>query len=213
METEKTPSPGPLPAGGEGEACGRGDFGHDGRSEEERGPTSPPNPLSDFGEGGRPTAGVLTDSNDELVRRFLGLGTAAERDEMLAGLSAEELLVLGVSLYNAGHYFEAHEAWEAVWLDAARELRAFYQGLIQVTAAFVHVTRGEYPGSVRLLAEGIDKLRRYPPWFMGVGIGELVVGAERARERLVALGERRVREFEMGLVPRIQVRDRPEGDG
>jgi predicted metal-dependent hydrolase len=148
----------------------------------------------------------------ELLHRFLGMGTAAERDEMLAGLSAEELMGLGVSLYNAGHFFEAHEAWEAVWLDAARELRALYQGLIQVTAAFVHVTRGEYPGSVRLLAEGIEKLRRYPSWFMGVGLGELVEGAERARERLVERGAGRVREFEMGLVPRIEVR-RPAGNG
>jgi predicted metal-dependent hydrolase len=146
----------------------------------------------------------------ELLQRFLGLETAVEKDEMLAGLSGEELLGLGVSLYNAGHYFEAHEAWEAVWLDSERELRAFYQGLIQVTAAFVHVTRGEYPGSVRLLAEGVEKLRRYPAWFKGVGIGELVEGAERARLRLVQLGARRVREFEMALVPRIEVR---HGDG
>jgi predicted metal-dependent hydrolase len=131
------------------------------------------------------------------------LSTTEERDEMLAGLSAAELLRLGVALYSDGHFFEAHEAWEAVWLESARELRAFYQGLIQVTAAFVHVTRGEYPGSVRLLAEGIEKLRRYPRSFMGIEVGELVKGATRARERLVALGERRVREFEMELVPRI----------
>src|SRR3990172_4554127 len=86
-----------------------------------------------------------------------------QRTAYLASLSPAGLLALGIELYNAGHFWHAHEAWEAAWLDAPNELRAFYQGLIQVTAAFVHVTRNEYPGSVRLLAAGIEKLEGYGP--------------------------------------------------
>src|SRR5687767_11375580 len=86
----------------------------------------------------------------------------------LEGLTANELLQLGIDLYNAGQYFEAHEAWEAVWLDAPQEERFFYQGLIQITAAFVHLTRNEYPGTVKLLAEGTAKLELYLPRHLGV---------------------------------------------
>jgi predicted metal-dependent hydrolase len=129
-----------------------------------------------------------------------------EREAYLEGLSPDELLDLGRELYGARHYWNAHEAWEQVWLDAPRELRAFYQGLIQVTAAFVHVTRGEYPGSVRLLEAGIDKLSGYESPTLGVDVSEVVEGSKRALARLVELGERRVREFDMGLAPRIRRR-------
>ena len=126
-----------------------------------------------------------------------------EREAYLASLSADELLQLGIELYNAGEYWHAHEAWEAVWLDAPTGLRGFYQGLIQVTAAFVHVTRGEYPGSVRLLRAGIEKLEAYAPAYKGIDLAGLIEGARRARARLVSLGEKRIGEFDRGLIPRI----------
>jgi predicted metal-dependent hydrolase len=125
------------------------------------------------------------------------------REEYLGSLSAEALLQLGIDLYNAGHYWNAHEAWEEVWLEADRADRNFYQGLIQVAAAFVHVTRNRYPGAVKLLGDGIAKLERYPGGFMGVDIAGLLAGARAARERLLELGEARVSEFDRGLIPRL----------
>ena len=137
------------------------------------------------------------------VDEYMALGDV-ERESRIEALDGASLLQLGVDLYNAGHYWHAHEAWEAVWLDAPQELRAFYQGLIQVTAAFVHVVRNEYPGSVRLLAEGIDKLQRYGASFRGIDLEALVEGTTSARERLEALGARRIGEFDRGLIPAIR---------
>jgi len=127
-----------------------------------------------------------------------------EREEYLGSLSPEELLQLGIDLYNAGHYWNAHEAWEEVWLESERGMRGFYQGMIQISAAFVHVTRNRYPGGVKLLGEGIEKLEKYPPSFMGVELGRLVEGARKARERLVELGEARIADFDRRLIPRIE---------
>jgi hypothetical protein len=127
-----------------------------------------------------------------------------ERDAYLEAQTPEALLQLGIDLYNAGHYWNAHEAWEQVWLDSERELRGFYQGLIQITAAFVHVTREEFPGAIRLLDAGIEKLEKYPATFMDVQLGTLVTGAKAARSRLWALGEKRVAEFDRALIPRIE---------
>ena len=98
----------------------------------------------------------------------------------------------GIELYNGGSYFEAHEAWEEVWLDAENSEREFYQGLIQITAAFVHVTRNEYPGSVRLLDAGISKLARYGVRKEGIELAAFVDGARKARESLLGLGETRL---------------------
>ena len=125
--------------------------------------------------------------------------------EQFAGMSGEELLRAGIELYNGGSYFEAHEAWEEVWLDAENSEREFYQGLIQITAAFVHVTRNEYPGSVRLLDAGISKLARYGVRKEGIELASFVDGARKARESLLGLGEKRLREFDRSLIPRIEL--------
>jgi predicted metal-dependent hydrolase len=122
-------------------------------------------------------------------------------DADLEGMTGEELLQLGVDLYNSGRYFEAHEAWEAVWMEAPNRIRAFYQGLIQVTAAFVHVTRNEYPGSVSLLEAGTSRLDVYAADTLGLDVAPFVAGAKAARQYIVALGEKRLREFDLVTVP------------
>jgi predicted metal-dependent hydrolase len=127
-----------------------------------------------------------------------------EREAYLEGLSPDQLLDLGIELYEAGHYWNAHEAWEQVWMDAPNEVRLFYQGLIQVTAAFVHVTKGEYPGSVRLLIAAIEKLEAYEPERLGVDVSGLLDQSRRALRRLLDLDERRIGEFDMGLAPKIR---------
>jgi hypothetical protein len=127
-----------------------------------------------------------------------------DRDAYLEAQTPDALLQLGIDLYNAGHYWNAHEAWEQVWLDSEREMRGFYQGLIQVTAAFVHVTRNEFPGAIRLLDAGIEKLQKYPASFRGVRLEPLLTGARSARSRLWALGEKRIDEFDRALIPRIE---------
>ena len=128
-----------------------------------------------------------------------------QREAYLASLSPSELLRLGADLYNAGHYWHAHEAWEEVWLEAARDLRHFYQGLIQVAAAFVHVTRNEYPGGVKLLQAGIDKLERYQPECLGVDTKSLVDGARAALAMLLPLGERGIARFDRASIPRVVI--------
>jgi predicted metal-dependent hydrolase len=137
-----------------------------------------------------------------IERYFEAEGEA--REEYLGSLSPEELLQLGIDLYNAGHYWNAHEAWEEVWLESERGMRGFYQGLIQVSAAFVHVTRNRYPGGVKLLGEGVEKLEKYPASFMSVELGPFVDGARAARARLIELGEARISEFDRALIPRIE---------
>jgi uncharacterized protein len=131
-----------------------------------------------------------------------------ERDAYLEAQTPDALLQLGIDLYNAGHYWNAHEAWEQVWLDSERDMRGFYQGLIQVTAAFVHVTRNEFPGAIRLLDAGIEKLEKYPATFHGVQLNDLLRGARQARSRLWALGEKRITEFDRALIPGIETDER-----
>ncbi|MFC4637992.1 DUF309 domain-containing protein [Deinococcus hohokamensis] len=41
----------------------------------------------------------------------------------------------GAALFNAGLWWEAHEAWEPLWLQAAGPERSFLQGVILLAAA------------------------------------------------------------------------------
>ena len=57
----------------------------------------------------------------------------------------------GVALFNAGYYWEAHEAWEGLWLAAGRTtpLARFLKGLIKLAAAGVKVREGVPSGVER----------------------------------------------------------------
>lgn len=72
----------------------------------------------------------------------------------------EQGILEGIRLFNAQHYFEAHEALEAVWLKATGDRKTFLHGLIQVAAAFHHYTRGNSTGFRSLLEKGCSKLER-----------------------------------------------------
>jgi uncharacterized protein len=88
-------------------------------------------------------------------------------------MNDKEKFERGVTDFNAGRFFEAHEVWEELWLGAAEPEKTFLQGLIQVAAAFHHHARENPRGTRSLLAAGIAKLARCPDDFRGMAIAEL----------------------------------------
>ena len=71
-----------------------------------------------------------------------------------------EALEKGRELFNAGRYFEAHEAWEECWLREEGETRQLLQGLIQIAAGYYKALDQGHPrGGTRLLEAGLAKLR------------------------------------------------------
>lgn len=79
----------------------------------------------------------------------------------------------GLEAFNSGHFFEAHELWEEVWLDSPHPQKAFLQGLIQVAAAFHHYSRSNLRGTKNLLQEGLLKLDRFPEAHSGLELESL----------------------------------------
>lgn len=91
------------------------------------------------------------------------------------------LFLEGLDRFNAGEPFEAHEAWEDLWLRNRSAARPFYQGLIQAAAAFHHLGRGRPAPAVRLLDAAAARLAPFAPTFLGVAVGPLLVDLARAR--------------------------------
>ena len=97
-------------------------------------------------------------------------------------------LVAGIELFNAHHFWHAHEAWERAWLESRGDFRLFLQGLIQLAAAYHHVQRRTYRGGMRLFDAALEKLSRVPEGYAGVDRNEAVVRAAQHREH-IAKGE------------------------
>jgi predicted metal-dependent hydrolase len=92
----------------------------------------------------------------------------------------------GVENFNARKFWEAHESWETLWLQAESDLEQFLQGLIQIAAAYHHVQRGTYRGAPRLFAAGLKRLEAFPPVLCGVDRSEVDAAARRHQKWLEA---------------------------
>lgn len=82
-------------------------------------------------------------------------------------------LAEGLRCYCSEEFFEAHEHWEGVWLKCAEPEKAFLQSLIQISAAFHHLQRGNIAGTKSLLRRALEKLEGYPQDFGGVAVAPL----------------------------------------
>jgi predicted metal-dependent hydrolase len=111
-------------------------------------------------------------------------------------------------LHNEGEYYEAHEAWESIWIDEQNdEWRLFVQGLIQVTSAFHKLfVQREPGGGSRLLLRGLEKLEKYPPDYLGVALGPFRDGARAGAEAMAGLAPKSpdIDKFDRALVPPLR---------
>jgi predicted metal-dependent hydrolase len=111
----------------------------------------------------------------------------------------DDAVARGVMHFNARRFFEAHEAWEELWLGNRSELSEFLRGLIQLAAAYHHLQRGTFRGAVRLFDAALERLSRYPPNYAFVAREEAERAAREHRQwaaGVLALHARDVRMFE-----------------
>ena len=78
-----------------------------------------------------------------------------------------------MTLFNAGEFWKAHEAWEAVWLASDGERKQFLQGLIQLAAVCYHLDRDNRRGAERLLEASLARLDPLPETCGGIALEEL----------------------------------------
>jgi uncharacterized protein len=91
----------------------------------------------------------------------------------------------GVALFNAGCFFEAHEAFEELLDDVEEDERwDLLVALIQVAVGYHKRTSG-HPGAARMLGLGLEKLAAFPEVAWGIDVGTLrarVAGDRTAAE-------------------------------
>ena len=65
--------------------------------------------------------------------------------------------------FNQGLYYEAHDVLEELWLPVRHESDGkFYQGLIQLAGAFVHLQKDRLRPAAALFDKARENLKKYP---------------------------------------------------
>ena len=114
---------------------------------------------------------------------------------------------VGIQMFNAREFFEAHEVLEDLWRDAVGPHRDLYQGILQIGVGFHHLLNGNHHGATTLLERGIVRLTKLEPDdCQGVDCASLINAARRCKDQLVELGPTRVDAFDRALIPQVQWR-------
>lgn len=125
---------------------------------------------------------------------------------LTAGELAERIdeFEAAVEQYNAGYWFESHETLEDLWMVTPLPDREFFQGVIQLAAAWVHFARGEYPGILKLLTAARARVAPFSPAHRSVDVGRLVEEIARAEEAVRSLGPEHFRRLDREMIPLIR---------
>ena len=91
--------------------------------------------------------------------------------------------------FNQGLYYEAHDVLEELWLPVRHEADGkFYQGLIQLAGAFVHLQKDRLRPASALFGKARENLKKYPPLHHSLDIVKILKLIEAWAMRLEAGG-------------------------
>jgi len=93
-------------------------------------------------------------------------------------------LLEGLQCYRAEQFFEAHEHWELVWLKLTEPEKSFLQSLVQISAAFHHLRKGNRVGAISLLTRALRRLDQCTSHFCGIDVKKI---RDETRNWLIAL--------------------------
>jgi uncharacterized protein len=96
--------------------------------------------------------------------------------------------ILGLELFNARKYFEAHEALETAWRAESGPARELYRGILQVAVAYLHIQRDNYAGARKMFHRCRRWLEPFPDSCRGIDLAQLKRDYQAVEALLVRLG-------------------------
>lgn len=112
---------------------------------------------------------------------------------------------LGIKLMNKGHYFEAHEELELAWREEKGKVRELYQGILEAAVTYLHITRGNYRGAVKVYKRAMRWLKDWPETCRGVQVEQLRRDLGAAIAEVERLGESGMAGFDRGLLKPVSM--------
>jgi predicted metal-dependent hydrolase len=105
----------------------------------------------------------------------------------------------GIKLFNDGRFFDAHEELEEAWREETGKIRELYQGVLQVAVMYLHITRGNYAGALKVYDRSLKWLGSWPDVCRGINISQLRQDAEAVMNAVQKLGTEKINEFNTSL--------------
>ena len=102
----------------------------------------------------------------------------------------------GLKLFNKKQFFEAHEELEDAWRDEKGSIRYLYQGVLQAAVTYLHITRGNYEGALKLYERCMKLLKDYPDVCRGIQVGKLKIDLKNVIQEVQRLGRERINVFD-----------------
>ena len=79
----------------------------------------------------------------------------------------------GIALFNDCDFFAAHDYFEEIWMEAKRDEKEFFQGLVQISVGCYHLICGNFKGAKSQLGKGISKLGKFEPAYYNLDLSSL----------------------------------------
>jgi uncharacterized protein len=105
----------------------------------------------------------------------------------------------GIRLFNEGNYFEAHEALECAWREETDPIRELYRGILQVAVCYLHITRGNYDGAIKMYGRSMKWLAPWPDITLGINVAQLRLDLANVVEEIQKLGQAEMGSFNQSL--------------
>lgn len=109
----------------------------------------------------------------------------------------------GLSLFNQGKYFIAHEALENAWNAEKEPDRRLYQGILQAGIVYLHARNCYAKGVFLMYGRALRWLTPWPDHCRTINIGQIKADLRTLVEQVRGLGPDRLDELNPNLFTKI----------
>lgn len=113
-------------------------------------------------------------------------------------------LIIGVDLFNDGAYFEAHDHFEDLWMEAKHQDKDFYQGLVQVSVGSYHLICGKFNGALSQYQKGVRKLNKYRFSEKNINLDKFLTEINPFIEKIIMYNSKKISNIEVTKIPNIE---------
>jgi len=110
----------------------------------------------------------------------------------------------GLRLFNARKYFEAHEALEDAWREETGEVRELYRGILQIAVVYLHITRRNYNGAIKVYGRSQRWMKDWPEICRGIEVDKLRKNAEAVITEVRRLGMEKISEYDNSMLQPVE---------
>jgi predicted metal-dependent hydrolase len=96
----------------------------------------------------------------------------------IRSICAAEKFLAGAKLFNNGYYWEAHEAWEALWREEEGDGKIFAEAFSQMAAGYCFLTRSKLENVRYLFTKAAEKFHAYANHNCSLALPLLISGME-----------------------------------